>query len=66
MAKNAIRTKGTTRRARRPSLKMATEVVMNHDTIARRAFEIYESRGPGEGDALADWVQAERELLGGQ
>jgi hypothetical protein len=33
-----------------------------HDEIARRAFEIYEARGAREGDALADWLAAEREL----
>lgn len=32
------------------------------DTIARRAYEIYESRGREDGFALADWLQAEREL----
>jgi hypothetical protein len=30
--------------------------------IERRAYEIYVSRGCGQGDALSDWLQAEREL----
>ena len=30
--------------------------------IARRAHEIYEARGGGEGRALDDWLQAEREI----
>lgn len=30
--------------------------------IARRAHEIYEARGGGEGKALEDWLQAEREI----
>ena len=30
--------------------------------IARRAYEIYESRGGTDGADLDDWLQAEREL----
>lgn len=33
-----------------------------NDLIARRAYEIYESRGRMDGLALTDWLQAEREL----
>ena len=33
------------------------------DAIARRAYEIYESRGREDGFALADWLEAERQLL---
>ena len=32
--------------------------------IARRAYEIYESRGATGGTDLDDWLQAERELSG--
>ena len=33
------------------------------EEIERRAYEIYMSRGGcAQGDALADWLQAEREL----
>jgi len=31
--------------------------------IARRAYEIYRSRGGGDGLDMDDWLQAERELL---
>lgn len=31
--------------------------------IAARAHELYMKRGCGDGYALADWVQAEREIL---
>src|SRR5581483_10490488 len=65
MAKQGTLTKGSTRRGR-SARKAATEVVMSHEDIARRAFEIYLARGAGDGEALADWVQAERELLGMQ
>ena len=32
------------------------------EQIAGRAYEIYEARAQGEGDALSDWLTAEREL----
>lgn len=32
------------------------------DRIAERAHEIYQSRGGGDGRALEDWLQAEREI----
>ena len=33
------------------------------DRIRRRAFELYEQRGRGDGSELTDWVQAEEEVL---
>ena len=63
MTNQGTRMKRSTRRGRSVQ-KAATEVVMSHEDIARRAFEIYLARGAGDGQALADWVQAERELLG--
>ena len=30
--------------------------------IRMRAYEIYEDRGKGDGRALDDWLQAEREI----
>jgi hypothetical protein len=33
-----------------------------HEQIAKRAYEIYLARGDGDGDALGDWLSAEREL----
>ena len=35
---------------------------VDHDAIARRAYEIYESRGRVAGGEMDDWLQAEREL----
>lgn len=32
------------------------------EQIRRRAYEIFLARNGGPGDALTDWVQAEREL----
>lgn len=34
--------------------------------IARRAYEIYESRGGADGGDMDDWLQAERELSTGR
>ncbi len=33
-----------------------------HDAIARRAYEIYLSRGGNHGSDVEDWLQAEREV----
>jgi DUF2934 family protein len=32
------------------------------EDIARRAFDIYQSRGEGNGHDLDDWYEAERQL----
>ena len=32
--------------------------------IATRAYELYSERGFRDGSALADWLEAEREILG--
>jgi hypothetical protein len=34
----------------------------SHDAIAQRAFEIFLSRGAGDGSDLSDWLKAENEL----
>jgi hypothetical protein len=34
------------------------------DQVARRAYELYESRGSETGADIDDWLQAERELTG--
>jgi len=35
------------------------------ELIARRAYELYESRGSSAGDELTDWLTAEQEVLAG-
>ena len=40
----------------------ARQVTMAEDEIARRAYELYLSRGREEGGDLDDWLQAEREM----
>jgi hypothetical protein len=32
------------------------------DAVRRRAFELYEARGGADGDDVADWLTAEREV----
>ena len=39
--------------------------VPSHEEIARRAYEIYLSRGEVPGRDPEDWLQAEQELLAG-
>lgn len=33
-----------------------------HDAIARRAYDIYRSRGSSHGSDVEDWLEAERQL----
>ena len=40
----------------------AIDYLNDHDAVARRAYEIYERRGGGDGADLDDWLEAEREL----
>ena len=35
---------------------------ISHDDIRNRAHEIYLGRGGSEGDEVADWLEAEREV----
>ncbi len=44
----------------RPAHGVTGESRLNR--IARRAYELYESRGGAHGFALEDWLQAEREI----
>jgi len=38
---------------------------VSYGAIELRAYEIFLSRSDGPGDALSDWLQAERELVSG-
>ena len=40
----------------------AVDQTPEQDAIARRAYEIYESRGGDHGSDVDDWLQAEREV----
>jgi hypothetical protein len=41
----------------------ATDSGISHDEIARRAYEIWQSRGCPPGDGTEDWQAAREELL---
>ena len=41
------------------------ENISHDETIRRRAYELYLARGDQPGNALDDWLQAERELTTG-
>lgn len=52
------------RRQDQDPLNDAVEMTGNlrHDEIARRAYELYEQRGRGDGWDWDDWFRAEHEL----
>lgn len=51
----------------RPSKKGngSTDPLNEPDAVARRAYEIYQSRGGDHGADLDDWLEAERQLRRG-
>ena len=51
--------------AKRISEKISNQFSQISDGIARRAFDIFESRGRSPGHELEDWFRAESELLRG-
>jgi hypothetical protein len=50
-------------KARLPRTRIARIDGPSHDEIATRAYDRYLQRGAAHGDDLADWLEAERELL---
>lgn len=40
--------------------------VLDRDRIAMRAYELYLARGGSDGQAMDDWLNAERELANGR
>ena len=54
-------TKGSGTIKARPSVPLT----LTHDSIAKRAFEIYASRGYAAGNPDEDWREAERQLKAG-
>ena len=49
----------------KPKAPAATPRTITHEEIARRAHEIWASRGYALGDPTADWYEAERQLRAG-
>jgi hypothetical protein len=48
-----------------PKAPPAAPRTITQDQIARRAYDIYASRGYAPGDPTADWYEAERQLRAG-
>jgi hypothetical protein len=48
-----------------PTKALQPALEVTHEQIARRAYELYLARGNRPGDALGDWLAAERELRSG-
>jgi hypothetical protein len=46
------------------SQERATQDVVARDTIALRAYELFQERGRTPGRELDDWLRAEREMQG--
>jgi Protein of unknown function (DUF2934) len=38
----------------------------NGNDVARKAYELYQSRGGGHGGDFDDWIEAEKQLSGSQ
>lgn len=60
-AARSVEAKGSGTAKARP----AVPATFSHDTIAKRAFEIYASRGYAAGNPDEDWREAERQLRAG-
>lgn len=52
----------TATRRQTPALAVMKSAPDQQEQIRRRAYELYEQRGRGDGRALDDWLQAESEL----
>jgi len=61
-ASTSPRPRRRTAKSAPPESAAAPTVTPTYDEIARRAYEISLARNGGPGDALSDWLQAEREL----
>ncbi|MBN2542835.1 DUF2934 domain-containing protein [bacterium] len=58
------RTKSTKSATTKTNTRSRTKKqAVTQEDIARRAYEIYLSRGAVKGSELEDWIQAEKELL---
>ena len=42
-----------------------TAAILDRARVAERAYELYLARGGGDGQAMDDWLNAEREFNGG-
>lgn len=47
----------------KPSIQQVSARAFSDDEIRTRAYEIYESRGRADNHDVADWIQAQTELM---
>jgi hypothetical protein len=59
---SAAAPKTRSRRKSQPPISSAPRRAASHEDIARRAFELYQSRGADDGHDMHDWLRAESEL----
>jgi hypothetical protein len=48
---------------RKPDIRKNVVPINLEDEIRRRAYELYQLRGPGAGNEADDWFKAEREVM---
>lgn len=48
---------------RKPDIRKNVVPINLEDEIRRRAYELYQQRGPGAGNAADDWFTAEHEVM---
>ena len=65
MKSKKVTTKARTNAKKRPKGLAEEQSKDRHERIAMRAYQLYLARGGAEGDAITDWLEAEREI-GGQ
>ena len=63
MSERARATNGAVRTSPGFIMPDSPSAVEAREMIASRAYELYEQRGAGSGDALSDWLRAEAELV---
>lgn len=49
-----------------PSVDDTRAAATERERVAQRAYELYQERGGSDGQAMEDWLSAERELVGGR
>jgi len=52
----------TTKKTSAPKQVRAADVVLDHEAIAKRAYERYLARGASHGGDMDDWLAAEHDL----
>jgi len=65
-SKSETRPEATTKKmfeVRKPDIRKNVVPINLEDEIRRRAYELYQQRGPGVGNEADDWFRAEHEVM---